>query len=120
MAQPALPWVSASIRNPTLNGLRPLIRTAVRPPQQCRARQEADSLSDFGEWQYAKKIGFIVVSFTGMLALKHDGSRHHGVGIAPTVPIAPTAVGIAAGKDEVLEKAVQVLQFKLDRNDSGP
>jgi C-terminal processing protease CtpA/Prc len=49
------------------------------------------------------------VSWTGMVVLKHDGSRHHGVGIAPTVPVVPTPAGIAAGKDEVLEKAVEVL-----------
>lgn len=53
------------------------------------------------------------VSWTGMQVLKHDGSRHHGVGIAPTVPVAPTVAGIAAGRDEVLERAVEVLQAKI-------
>jgi len=48
-----------------------------------------------------------------MKVLKHDGSRHHGVGILPTVPAAPTAEGIAAGKDEVLETAVEVVQEKV-------
>jgi len=57
--------------------------------------------------------GGYVVSWTGMKVLKHDGSQHHGVGIAPTVPVVPTAAGIAAGRDEVLEKAVEVLQAKL-------
>ena len=28
-------------------------------------------------------------SWTGMKVLKHDGSRHHGVGIIPTVPVSP-------------------------------
>ncbi|HEX6812402.1 MAG TPA: S41 family peptidase [Planctomycetota bacterium] len=55
------------------------------------------------------------VSWTGMKVLKHDGSRHHGVGIAPTVPVAPTAAGIAAGRDEVLEKAVEVLKAAIAR-----
>ncbi|MCC6427693.1 MAG: hypothetical protein IT435_12840 [Phycisphaerales bacterium] len=45
-----------------------------------------------------------------MKVLKHDGSQHHGIGIAPTVPIEPTAQGIAEGRDEVLEKAVEVLK----------
>ena len=58
--------------------------------------------------------GGFLVSFTGMKVLKHDGSRHHGVGIAPTVSVVPTAAGIAAGKDEVLEKAIKILQAKLD------
>ena len=33
--------------------------------------------------------------WTGMKVLKHDGSRHHGVGIQPTVPVSPTLEGIA-------------------------
>jgi C-terminal processing protease CtpA/Prc len=53
------------------------------------------------------------VSWTGMKVLKHDGSQHHGVGIRPTVPVEPTPAGIAAGRDEVLEKAVQVLEKQL-------
>jgi hypothetical protein len=57
--------------------------------------------------------GGIQVSWTGMQVLKHDGSRHHGVGIQPTVPVAPTAKGIAEGRDEVLEKAVEVVQAKV-------
>lgn len=52
------------------------------------------------------------VSWTGMRVIKHDDSTHHGVGIAPTVPCEPTRAGIAAGKDEVLERAVQVIQSK--------
>ncbi|HZL84288.1 MAG TPA: S41 family peptidase [Candidatus Krumholzibacteria bacterium] len=53
------------------------------------------------------------LSWTGMKVLKHDGSQHHGIGIAPTVPVVPTAKGIAAGRDEVLEKAVAVMQAKI-------
>ena len=30
------------------------------------------------------------MAFTGMKVLKHDGSRHHSVGILPTVPISRT------------------------------
>jgi hypothetical protein len=57
--------------------------------------------------------GGYVVSWTGMKVLKHDGSTHHGVGIAPTVPVTPTAKGIATGRDEVLEKAVEVMKAKI-------
>jgi C-terminal processing protease CtpA/Prc len=53
------------------------------------------------------------VTWTGMKVLKHDGSQHHGMGVAPTVPVTPTAKGIAAGRDEVLEKAVEVLTAKI-------
>jgi len=44
------------------------------------------------------------ISWTGMKVLKHDGSRRHGVGIAPTIPVERTRAGVAAGRDEVLER----------------
>lgn len=50
------------------------------------------------------------ITFTGMKVLKHDGSRHHGVGILPTVRVSPTIAGIAAGRDEQLEKAIEVVR----------
>lgn len=50
------------------------------------------------------------VAWTGMKALKHDGSRHHGVGIAPTVPVSRTRAGVAAGHDEFLDRAVRAVQ----------
>lgn len=53
--------------------------------------------------------GYNVV-FTGMKVLKHDGTTHHGVGIKPTVPVSRTIAGIAAGKDEFLEKAIAVVR----------
>ena len=52
--------------------------------------------------------GYTVV-FTGMKVLKHDGSRHHGAGILPTVPVLPTVAGIRAGRDEQLEEAIEVV-----------
>lgn len=60
------------------------------------------------------------LTFSGMRVLKHDGSRHHGVGIAPTVPVVPTPAGIAAGRDEVLGKAVEVLQRSFGEDRSAP
>jgi C-terminal processing protease CtpA/Prc len=53
--------------------------------------------------------GGYAVSWTGMQVLKHDGSRHHGVGIRPTVPVQRTRAGVAAGRDEQLERAVEVV-----------
>ena len=44
-----------------------------------------------------------------MKVLKHDGTRHHGVGILPTVPVTRTVAGIRAGKDEILDKGVGVV-----------
>ena len=49
------------------------------------------------------------VCWTGLKVLKHDGSQHHGVGILPTVPVSRTLEGVAAGRDEVLERAIEVL-----------
>jgi C-terminal processing protease CtpA/Prc len=49
------------------------------------------------------------VSWTGMKVLKHDGSRHHGIGIRPTVPVARTIRGVIQGRDEVLERALEVV-----------
>jgi C-terminal processing protease CtpA/Prc len=50
--------------------------------------------------------GGYTVAWTGMKVLKHDGSQHHGVGIVPTVPVSRTRAGVAAGRDEFLERAV--------------
>jgi C-terminal processing protease CtpA/Prc len=52
--------------------------------------------------------GYQVV-WTGMKVLKHDGSRHHGVGIRPTIPVSRTVRGVAEGKDEVLDRAIEVV-----------
>jgi C-terminal processing protease CtpA/Prc len=46
------------------------------------------------------------ISWTGMQVIKQDGSRHHGIGILPTIPVAPTIQGVAAGRDEVLERGM--------------
>jgi C-terminal processing protease CtpA/Prc len=50
------------------------------------------------------------ITWTGMKVLKHDGSQHHGVGIAATVPVSRTRAGVAEGRDEVLERALRLLQ----------
>jgi C-terminal processing protease CtpA/Prc len=52
--------------------------------------------------------GGYVLSWTGMRVLKHDGSRHHGVGILPTHPVSRTIKGITEGRDEILEKALEL------------
>jgi C-terminal processing protease CtpA/Prc len=54
--------------------------------------------------------GDYTMSWTGMKVLKHDGSRHHGVGILPTVPASKTLAGVAAQRDEVLEKGIETAQ----------
>ena len=49
-------------------------------------------------------------AFTGMLVKNHDGSKHHLKGIVPQVPVTPTLAGLAAGKDEVLDKALELAE----------
>ena len=53
--------------------------------------------------------GGYVVTWTGMRVTKRDGSPHHGVGIRPTVPVTPTLRGVREGRDEVLERAIQIV-----------
>ncbi len=62
------------------------------------------------------------VYFTGTKALNPDGSRHHGAGLRPTIPAGRTRAGIAAGRDEVLERAIEVLRegSSRERDRSAP
>ena len=48
--------------------------------------------------------------FTGMRVKFGDGSRFQNVGIVPDVPAAPTIDGVKAGRDEVMEKGLEVLR----------
>jgi C-terminal processing protease CtpA/Prc len=47
--------------------------------------------------------------WTGMDIRKKDGPPHLGVGIKPTVPVSRTLAGVIAGRDELLEKAIEVV-----------
>lgn len=53
--------------------------------------------------------GYRIV-FTGMKVQKHDGSQHHGIGILPTVKVKRTRAGVAAGRDEFLEKGLEIVK----------
>jgi C-terminal processing protease CtpA/Prc len=53
--------------------------------------------------------GGFTIYWTGMKVLKHDGSRHHLVGIRPTAPVTPTIAGLRAGRDETLEAALRIV-----------
>lgn len=50
------------------------------------------------------------LSWTGMLVKNHDGSKHHLRGIVPDVPLERTIKGIVDGRDELLEKAVELAE----------
>ena len=49
------------------------------------------------------------ISWTGMRVMNHDDSQHHVRGVQPTLPMKPTLAGIRAGKDELLDKAIQLI-----------
>ena len=46
--------------------------------------------------------------WTGMKVLKHNGSQHHGIGILPDIYVSKTIQGIKDGRDEFLEKAIEI------------
>ncbi|HEX7706132.1 MAG TPA: S41 family peptidase [Thermoanaerobaculia bacterium] len=49
------------------------------------------------------------IAYTGMRVVKHDGSQHHLVGIQPDIAVERTVAGVRAGKDEVLERGIAVI-----------
>jgi len=48
------------------------------------------------------------VRFTGTRVQKPDGTRNQTVGVKPTIPVHRTVAGIREGRDEVLDKAIEV------------
>ncbi|HEY3372940.1 MAG TPA: S41 family peptidase [Prolixibacteraceae bacterium] len=52
------------------------------------------------------------ISWTGMKVLKHDGSQHHGIGILPNIYVTKTIQGIKEGRDEFLDKAIEIARQK--------
>ncbi|MEK7477422.1 MAG: S41 family peptidase [Candidatus Coatesbacteria bacterium] len=107
-----------------LRPMRPRIRGKVVFLTDARAISYAESLMGFVE---GYKLGPIVgaptagtngnvntmglpgrytINFTGMRVVKHDGSRHHLIGIRPTVPVERTIRGVREGRDEFLERAL--------------
>lgn len=52
------------------------------------------------------------ITWTGMKVVKHDGSQLHLIGIQPTVPVQRTLKGVREGRDEFLEKAIEIIETK--------
>lgn len=49
------------------------------------------------------------ISWTGMRVVKHDGSQHHLVGIRPTVTVERTLSALREGRDEYIERALELI-----------
>jgi len=62
-----------------------------------------------GNVQFINLPGGFQARFTGMNVLKHDGSQLHLIGFVPTVEVQPTIEAIREGRDEVLERAIEVV-----------
>lgn len=54
--------------------------------------------------------GGIRLSFSGQGVRHADGRQLQRLGIQPDIPCKPTIAGIRAGKDEVLERAIEFVQ----------
>ncbi|HET6244541.1 MAG: hypothetical protein H0V01_09885 [Bacteroidetes bacterium] len=63
-----------------------------------------------------KLPGDYKISWTGMKVVKHNGSQLHGIGILPDVYVYKTISGIAQGKDEFLDKAIEIAKEKIITN----
>lgn len=59
--------------------------------------------------------GGIHVGFTGHDVRHADGRQLQRVGLIPDVEAAPTRAGLKAGRDELLEKAVEVLEKEIGK-----
>jgi C-terminal processing protease CtpA/Prc len=65
-----------------------------------------------GNVNYFTLPGGYNVFWTGMRVLKHDHSQHHLIGIRPTVPARRSLKGVRQGRDELLEKALEIIGNK--------
>ena len=48
--------------------------------------------------------------FTSMRVTRHDGTGYHREGLKPDIVAVPTLAGIAAGRDELLERAIAAVE----------
>lgn len=69
----------------------------------------SQSAGTAGNFNSVPLPGGYYVLWTGIRTLKQDGSLLHGNGISPTVPASRTVRGVAEGRDELLEKAIETV-----------
>lgn len=54
-------------------------------------------------------LGGYSISWTGMKVVKHDGTQHHTIGVLPDIYVNKTIRGVKLGKDEYLDKAIELI-----------
>ena len=57
-----------------------------------------------------KLLGYYTVWWTGAKVTNPDGSQFHCIGIEPDISLEVTIEGIRSGKDEFLEKAIELIE----------
>jgi len=65
-----------------------------------------------GNTNWIPLIGDNSIKMTGMKVLKHDYSQHHLIGFYPDYPVTRTKEAVIQGRDEYLEKALEILKIK--------
>jgi C-terminal processing protease CtpA/Prc len=63
--------------------------------------------------------GGIYTRFSGIGILNPDGSETQRIGIVPDIEVKPTIEGIKAGKDELVEKAVELIRADAEKQKKG-
>lgn len=64
-------------------------------------------------------LGGIYVIFSGMRVTDHAGNRFHALGVRPQIEVVPTAAGLAAGRDEELDTALEHIRGRLAEKKPG-
>lgn len=73
-----------------------------------------------GNITYFKLTADLQTGFTTLGTYYADGGKTQRIGIIPDVPVAPTRPGIIAGRDEVLENALEIAAAAIKANGSAP
>lgn len=83
--------------------------SAIAHHKVCPVIGEATAGSDGSVNMYTLPGGYRI-SWTGQKLTQRDGSPFHGVGVQPSMPVKRTLAGLQAGRDEQLEKALELLR----------
>ena len=66
-----------------------------------------------GNYNMIRLPGGFGISWTGMEVVKHDGTPLYGIGYAPDYAVDRTIAAARAGRDEYLEKAIEVIEAEI-------